>query len=247
MKSEENNSFWISYSDLATGLLLLFVLIIVMMLLSHKKEIEALQGIRKALIVQLKQAFDKEHLEVDIDPKTGAIALRTEVLFDEDKYELKELGKVYLRNFIVPYYSTLLNSDWCKALDNENEKPCDSYIKYIIIEGHANQKGDYQYNLDLSGKRASEVAKFILSYDMNLEASLKNKLKTRLALTGRSYAEPKYYNADVPKGYDINAACESQNLPSIYVDCEKSKRVEFKFLLVEEDEIEKSKIELLGY
>ena len=83
------------------------------------------------------------------------------------------------------------------------------------------------YNLELSQKRAFEVAKFILSEDFEELSQEENKrLKSILTANGRSFSNPIL---------DENGV----------IDAEKSRRVEFKFRLKDEEMIYQMQ-EILG-
>lgn len=90
------------------------------------------------------------------------------------------------------------------------------YIAEIIIEGHTDEVGSYIYNLDLSQKRAFAVTRYILEKDIP-NFTYQDIVYKYLTANGRSYSQP-IYNGDI-------------------IDKEKSRRVEFKFRLKDEDTI----------
>ena len=185
-------------------------------LLSDKEdEVNKIIGVRKMIVEELKEEFEDSELQIDIDPETGAITFSEGVFFDYDEYKLKDTGKKYLKQFIPQYIKVLLN-------DRNKE-----YISEIIIEGHTDKTGSYMYNLELSQKRAFEVAKYVLSDKFNeIDGEEKDKLRSILTANGRSYS----YTIVDDDGK---------------IDEERSRRVEFKFRLRDEEMIYKME-EILG-
>lgn len=225
LDKEEPPNYWMSYSDMMSGLLLIFVLFLSISsfqfdeqskLLTEQSEkikiqqekINNIIGVRTQLIEALKNQFKDSNLEIDIDSQTGAIRFSSGVFFDTNKYTLKPSGKAYLNKFIPLYINVLLNK--------ENSK----YISEIIIEGHTDTNGTYMYNLDLSQKRAFEVTKYILSDEFKeITDEEKNKLRKIITANGRSFSNP------------IKNKEGKVNL-------DKSRRVEFKFRLKDEEMIQ---------
>ena len=87
------------------------------------------------------------------------------------------------------------------------------YVAEIIIEGHTDSDGSYESNLELSQNRALAVAKYCLQMN-GLSQSMKDKLQDIMTATGRSESDL-VYNAD---------GTENK---------EASRRVEFKFRLID--------------
>lgn len=225
LDKEEPPNYWMSYSDMMSGLLLIFVLFLSISIFQfneqskllteqseeikiQQEKIDSIIGVRTQLIEALKKQFKDSNLEIDIDSQTGAIRFSSGVFFDINKYTLKPSGKAYLSKFIPLYINVLLNK--------ENSK----YISEIIIEGHTDTNGTYMYNLDLSQKRAFEVTKYILSDEFKeITNEEKNRLRKIITANGRSFSNP------------------IKNKEG-RVDLDKSRRVEFKFRLKDEEMIQ---------
>lgn len=227
---EEENApeYWSSFSDMMSGLLLIFILFLMVtmfqlslkeeilenkeeLLTEKENEVNKIIGVRKMIIEDLKKEFKDSELQLYIDPETGSINFSDGVLFDYDQYIIKDTGRDYLRKFIPQYIKVLLNDK------NKN------YISEIIIEGHTDTIGSYMYNLDLSQKRAFEVAKFILNDDFQeISNTEKESLRAILTANGRSYS-----HAIIDEDGSVNEG--------------KSRRVEFKFRLKDEEMIYKMK------
>ncbi len=85
-------------------------------------------------------------------------------------------------------------------------------VSQIIIEGHTNDNGTYLHNLELSQKRALSVMTFLLAQD----SPHRGLLQTMVTASGRSFSQPIL-------------------MSSGGVDKVRSRRIEFKFRLREEE------------
>jgi len=202
-EGENAPEYWASFSDMMSGLLMIFILFLTMTILQlniqedllrdkenllqdketllqeKEDEVNRIIGVRKMIVEELKKEFEDSNLQLDIDPETGSITFSEGVFFDYDKYEIKGTGKSYLKYFIPKYIEVLLN-------DKNRE-----YISEIIIEGHTDNNGSYMYNLELSQKRAFEVARYILSDEFGQLTDEENEsLKSILTANGRSFSNP---------------------------------------------------------
>ncbi|MDF0728428.1 OmpA family protein [Cytobacillus sp. S13-E01] len=212
-QTEETGSHWMSFTDLMSGLLLIFALFLMVNLFDHqtsmeKKDelIEEVVGIKTEIIEELRKAFSHSNLRMDIDPKTGVIRFSSGVFFGYNSYEVTPAGGESLREFIPEYIGILLSEQFR------------DHISQIIVEGHTDQEGSYLYNLDLSQTRSFAVVKEILSEDFP-DFEHKNEMRSLLTSNGRSFSEPM-----------LNEEGK--------IDPEKSRRVEFKFRLKDEQVFE---------
>lgn len=221
--------YWQSYSDMMAALLLVFVLIIVVTIIHEKsnyeqkqkliqqyqeqidaqqEKLDAIVGVKGEIITKLNVEFADSDLDMKIDPDTGAISLDSAVLFDFNEYELSSQGKAILDEFFPKYFNVVLSED---------VKP---YISEIIIEGHTDEQGGYMYNLDLSQKRALEVADYCLGDGTRvITADRLEEVREIVTANGRSY-------------YGLIRNADGS------VNAEDSRRVEFKFRLKEDEMIQ---------
>lgn len=174
----------------------------------QQQQIQRLIGVKAEIIEKLRQAFGQTNLSVTVDQNTGAILLDSNVFFDFNQSSLKPEGKKFLDEFLVIYFEVLLSSEF------------EDYVSEIIIEGHTDTKGDYDYNLELSQKRALSVSKYALSiYSLNNKEEQIDILRKLITTNGRSWSDP-IFQSD-----------------GITVDMDASRRVEFKFRLKDEEMI----------
>lgn len=170
-------------------------------------QIDELIGVKTEIIEALNEAFKGSNLRIDIDAQTGAISLDSSILFGFDSSELTKAGTAFLKDFLPRYISVLLGDEF---------RP---YISEIIIEGHTDTDGKYMYNLNLSQKRAYSVAAYCLDEKTAfLPVEQVNELRGIMTANGKSFSNP-IYNADGS------------------VNAERSRRVEIKFRLQDEEMI----------
>ncbi|THE10409.1 OmpA family protein [Bacillus timonensis] len=217
-REQEESSFWPSFTDLLTSVLLCFILIFIIMMViksfqiqEMKKTIDQIMGVRVGLIEDLNEKFSDSSIE--IDEKTGALIFNTDILFEYDSAVLKPEAFTFLNEFVPAYLDVLLENGY------------EQYISEIIIEGHADKDGSYLYNMELSQQRAYSVADYILSEEFPYK-NIQEHLKTKLTVNGRSFTDGR---VDENGNYDGQA----------------SRRVEFKFRLKDQEILEKTR-ELLG-
>lgn len=211
--TEDSNHYWMSYSDLMSALLLIFVLLLMINIMGNEAEMEAkdqmieeVLGVKTRLIEELHNAFNDSNLEMEIDPQTGAIQFSSGVFYKYDSSEISKEGKKNLKSFIPKYIEVLLSDEFKE------------HIAQIIIEGHTDQEGSYLYNLELSQDRAFSVVEEIFSKDFPAFPE-KEDLRELITSNGRSFMVPIYNENEK-------------------VDGDKSRRVEFMFRLKDEELIE---------
>lgn len=143
---------------------------------SKKAKIRSLTGIKLKVIAALKKTLGKK---IDIDKKSGALKLSSNILFDRGSSELKDASKDELQGSFEEYIGALLS--------DEGIRP---YLDRIVIEGHTDSDGTYMYNLKLSQDRARAV----LDYLLTLPITKKYNLKKYLVASGRAYIDSVKHN-----------------------------------------------------
>ena len=163
--------------------------------------LEVLVGQHNLVVSSMNDAFEEAGLDVEMDEETGKVTMDESILFATDEDTVSEEGKAYLDSFFATYASAIL--------ENENEE----YISEILVVGHTDTSGTYEYNQELSQRRAQAVVDYCLSSENNgLTEDERAKMKELMIAEGRSYDEP-VYDADGN------------------VDMDASRRVEFKFMM----------------
>lgn len=182
----DENSFNLSLGDLMAGLLLIFVLLFSFVMLrlenlmeERKNQLEQLderEYIKKLLISRLLRELSD--FDVEVDPDTGVIRIKEGILFDSGKDELKQDGKEFLRLFIPKYVGALLT-----------DPDVSVHIAQVIIEGHTDDVGSWDHNLELSLRRANSVAAYLFTEEFG-PFHYAEDLKRVLSANGRSFAQP---------------------------------------------------------
>ena len=176
-------------------------------LAAQQAQLEEIIGVKKKIIADLSDAFANSNLSITVDEQTGAIIMDSSILFDYDSAYLSAKGMNALEDFLPAYFDVVLSDEYS------------SYVSEIIIEGHTDTAGIYDYNLTLSQERAAAVANYCLGeYQSMFSSSMASKIRDILSVSGRSWSDPVY---------DSNG----------YVDDDASRRVEIKFRLSDEEMI----------
>ena len=168
------------------GLLLIFVLLFSFVMLrledsmkekrNQLEQLDEREQVKKLLISRLlKELAD---FDVEVDPDTGVIRIKEGILFDSGKDELRQKGKEFLRLFIPKYVGVLLTNP------DVNE-----HIAQVIIEGHTDNVGSWEHNLNLSLRRANSVAAYLFTEEFGTFHYAED-LKKLLSANGRSFAQP---------------------------------------------------------
>lgn len=208
-KIEEQNDvniFWITMTDLMTGLVLVFIVMFFYTYLTSHMELMKQNIAKENATKSLQEALDSQNINANID-STGIVKISDLELFEINSYELSNRGKEYLDKFAPAYLNSLFSNDYL----NQN-------IDKIIIQGHTDSqtfKGQYsedqQYmkNMELSLKRAYTVANYMSNTSYNKING--NRLRKMILVEGASFSNPIIVNGKE--------------------DFSKSRRVELKLVL----------------
>lgn len=220
---QEKEEYWITISDMMTGLMLIFLFIAIayMSKISIENQkfiniVSAYKTIQDEIFEQLSNEF-KEDLHIwggTIDRELLSITFNEpDILFEKGKDDIKPIFKAILEDF-YPRYLTILSKDRFK-----------SNIKSLRIEGHTSSEWKektsniqaYINNMNLSQSRTSKVLDFVLNlkdvYNENLVWA-----RDKIISVGFSSSSLKYNNELI----------EDKNL---------SRRVEFRIITNAEEKI----------
>ena len=151
-----------------------------------------LLGTQYQILTDLNEAFENAGINAVVDTNTGKVTMDTSFLFDTNSDVLSDSGKAYLDGFLDVYAAVIL------------PYMGDGSVSRIVVEGHTDTAGSYEYNLDLSERRAQSVADYCLERQPGLAGSIETE--------GLSFSDP-VYAADGT------------------VDMDASRRVVFRFTL----------------
>lgn len=187
-----DNVFWVTMSDLLLGLVVIFLVLFVFAITGftqnkiqeHKSQYE----VSEKLVEQLK----KNNITADVDKFSGRIKISDLELFELNSYELSPKGRQYLAKFVPVYFNTIMN-------DKEIRKN----VSQIIVEGHTDSQAfsganspemRYFKNLDLSMKRASSVAQYMVFSNYKGKKAYESDMLKLLSVQGKSSSEPVFVN-----------------------------------------------------
>lgn len=198
-KHDGESPFWISFSDLMSALMILFLVVMVVTLVAvtqsidtaTRDQIERSDAINKVMSMI---AADPMSKGVGVDQQNYRIDLGKEVRFESGSYTISDPAGKFLRSYVP----VLL-----RAKDTpEGER----WMRSVVIEGFADLDGDYLYNLQLSLNRSRSVVCSLFQSASVSDGLIDDQLRRvqELFLVG---------------GYSFN---------SIKTDKAASRRVEFK-------------------
>lgn len=149
-KVEGESPFWISFSDLMSALMVLFLVVMAVTLIAVTKNVTAEEEAkirREKEIKGVMALIKKESLKknVKVDDVTYKIDLGEVVRFDSGSFSIKPDAARFLRDY-VPV-----------LLEAKNTAEGQKWMRRIVVEGYTDTDGTYLYNLRLSQDRSRSV------------------------------------------------------------------------------------------
>lgn len=206
----EENIFWITMTDLMTGLVLVFMVLFFWACLQNNLiKIES-NIAKRDVSKELEQALKQKNISAVVE-KSGIVKISDLELFELNSYNLSSKGKSYLDKFAPAYFDSIFSNKF--LADN---------IEKIIIQGHTDSQtyigkysADQQYmkNMELSLNRAFNVANYMTNTNYNKING--DKLRKMILVEGASFSNPIIVNGKE--------------------DFSKSRRVELKLVMKNTD------------
>lgn len=155
-REEGEKPFWISFADLMTALMVLFLLVMSVALLAVTRTIserEQLEAERQAEIVKLLDRIDKAAKKqgIRVDRNRAVIDFGDRARFDSASNALSPEQEQLLRSFVP------------EVLAIARDKGGQRWLKRIVVEGFTDRRGSYLYNLNLSLQRSQRVLCALMS------------------------------------------------------------------------------------
>lgn len=156
-KDEGEKPFWISFADLMSALMVMFLLVMSVALLAVTNDISEAdrnKAKREQEIAQLLLKIEKaaeNHPGIVVDKNRGVIDFGERARFDTGSSQLSVDQSQYLSQFTA------------EILAIAQEDIGKRWLKRIVAEGFADQRGDYLLNLNLSLQRSQRVLCVLLS------------------------------------------------------------------------------------
>lgn len=201
--------FWISFADLMTALMVMFLLVMSVALLAVTKTVSEAEQKKQQrddeiqqLLAQVENA-SRAH-GITVDKSRNVIDFGDQANFEFGKSDIDQEKAKKLHQFVPDLLKI--------AQDQLGEK----WLKRVVVEGYTDKAGTYLYNLNLSLQRSQRVLCVLLNPSADVQSSLsvvqKQQIK-QLFLVG---------------GYSSNSSKES---------ADASRRIEFRleFFGLDED------------
>ena len=190
LKDEGEKPFWISFADLMTALMTLFLVVMAVSLMVVTKKInEATQAEKERsseildICTSIQNDAALKNKIITVDCKDNRIHFGEAGRFGHYDFRLNAAGVEALNN-LVPI-----------VLDAANSENGKKWFKQIVIEGFTDTDGSYLYNLNLSLRRSEWVMCSLLdpkfSQGLSLTDIQKNQVKQLFLAGGVSFNSAK--------------------------------------------------------
>lgn len=177
-----DDSFWASYADLATGTMVIFLLLMVALAAAMRKQkdaqaqqvselakqVQVILGTRQKLAEALKVAVSDK---ARVDPVTAQMVVDEQegkISFARNKAELTPNAQDYIEGLVPGYVCALWTQD-CQQRGFQNPTACPRMdpehpngVRRILVTGHADLVGNADGNRNLSAQRADAVVQLAL-------------------------------------------------------------------------------------
>jgi len=185
-EEDSGNIFWITMTDLMTGLVLVFIVMFFYVYVQNHIQVMEQRLAQDSANKALQETLKNEKIEAVVDSVSGVVKISDLELFDLNSYTLSPKGKAYLDKFAPAYFNSLFSSEYLgKNIDK------------IIIQGHTDSQtfagqysADEQYmkNMELSLKRAYAVANYMTGTSYNKING--EQLRKMIIVEGASFSTP---------------------------------------------------------
>lgn len=145
---EAEKPFWISFSDLMTALMVLFLLAMVVAMLGMTQGLRKMDETRKGRSEAI-QACLADLRVITQRPEYAGVRLRGQTL---EFGPLAEFGKG--GNDLTPERARFVRALVPQVLALARTPGCAAWLKRFVVEGYASPEGSYLYNLNLSLERS---------------------------------------------------------------------------------------------
>jgi flagellar motor protein MotB len=224
---EDDEGFYVSMSDMLTGLLFIFIILLVYYAVYFQQKEEELTGAKEArseLLEDLRERMDKRGIAVEIVEATGVLRLTesraptsTKILFTDASKDLTPYGQQAV-NALADELAQVLP---CYTDEADPRMTCPKKkpfrVDVLLVEGHSDKRryfagGKDDLNLDLSTNRAITTYNALRARQPGLD-QLKTKVGSGdatqmmpiLSVSGYGSSRPAFgHDGDDPKDFDVN-------------------------------------------
>lgn len=214
----EQESYFVSMTDLMIGLLFIFIILLMSFAVSYRgaerEQIEAEQRQQETverltdnrrsieyLLTAIKESLDRQGVQVSIDLESGILRLPESILFERGSADLNDPGRNALGKLAVAMKPLL----FCFARDSHESLSRPEHcppertgrLETILIEGHTDRvpitAGRFRDNWDLSVARATNTFRTLREVDAGLFGFHNNRGDPLIGVSG--YAETRELSA----------------------------------------------------
>ena len=195
--SEAEKPFWISYADMMSALMVLFLVVMAVTLISvtqvvNQEESEEVERQREILVFCNKLEAEARKIDdsIQITNRGGcSINFGPKAEFESNEHIIEPDGQKLLRDFTP------------KLLSVGNSEEGKKWFKRVLVTGYTDKTGSYLYNLGLSLKRAERVVCILMSDPAEAEASRltpmeKEQVRNLFTVGGYSFNSAKETDAE---------------------------------------------------
>ncbi len=166
--TEEDESYFVSMTDLMVGMLFVFIIILMAFALNFREaeekqeqinqELTGAREARQQMLEDISHILESRGIRVEIDSENGVLRLKADLLFEKGESQLSEQGKMIVGHVagalweVLPCYSNATKKPYnCPFLKGGR-------LEAIFIEGHTDNdpfaEGAVKNNWILSAERA---------------------------------------------------------------------------------------------
>ena len=124
----EGNIFWITMTDLMTGLVLVFMVLFFWAYMQGNMNKIQEQVAQESVSKELQKTLSEQNIDAVVE-SSGIVKIQDLELFDVGDYHLSQRGKSYLNKFAPVYLNSVFSNEFLK----EN-------VEKIIIQGHTDSQ-----------------------------------------------------------------------------------------------------------
>jgi flagellar motor protein MotB len=151
-REDGERPFWISFSDLMTALMVLFLVAMAVALMAVTQGLEQIKKTAaerdKTIEACISDVTALTRLEEfkGVSVRGHSIDFGTLVQFQDKEHKFEKPADEHFVRKFVP-----------RVLDVARSQTCDKWLKRVVVEGFASKTGDYLFNLNLSYQRSQRV------------------------------------------------------------------------------------------
>ena len=184
--SSEGNIFWITMTDLMTGLVLVFIVMFFYTYMTSHLELVKQNLAKENATKSLEESLKTQNIDATIDPISGVVKISDLELFELSSYTLSDKGKAYLDKFAPAYLDSLFSNEYLNK--NIDKNIIQGHTDSQTFAGEYNEDEQYMKNMELSLNRAYAVANYITNTPYNKANG--NKLRKMIIVEGASFSNP---------------------------------------------------------